>query len=242
MKSNKNNSICTKFSILHLNVNSIFSKLHEVSQLLDKNFDLISFNETKLDESIPISFYCNSNYNMLRLDRNRHGGGLLVFIKKDYDFIQGVHCKGIESVHFQLKISNDFYNFVCCYKPPSQNNLQFLDFLSEIKSTMNKNIPLFIIGDLNMDLNTSKGMDLVNFMDIHNLKNFVTEFTRSVITWNSKKNAYRSSNSIIDVVLHNSDLIENIETTDCAFSDHKILKMILRLKILKLIKIKKILR
>ena len=104
---------------------------------------------------------------MLRLDRNRHGSGLLVFIKKDYDFIQGVHCKGIESVHFQLKISNDFYNFICCYKPPSQNNLQFLDFLCEIKSTMNKNIPLFIIGDLNMDLNMSKGMDLVNFMDIH---------------------------------------------------------------------------
>ena len=43
VKRNKYNSICTKFSILHLNVNSIFSKLHEVSQLLDKNFDLISF-------------------------------------------------------------------------------------------------------------------------------------------------------------------------------------------------------
>ena len=44
-------------------------------------------NETKLDNLIPNSFYKNVNYNILRLDRNRHGGGILVFIRKEYTYV-----------------------------------------------------------------------------------------------------------------------------------------------------------
>ena len=43
--------------IFHLNVNSLQSKLHELSPILhSKMFDLLFINETKLDESIPNSF------------------------------------------------------------------------------------------------------------------------------------------------------------------------------------------
>ena len=48
------------FKILHHNVNSLFLKIHEIDNFLNTHdFDIISLNETKLDNSVPISFYVN---------------------------------------------------------------------------------------------------------------------------------------------------------------------------------------
>ncbi len=76
------------FTFAHLNINSILPKLVEVNEILDKKYDLVSFNETKLDNLIPNNFYVNDDYQMIRRDRNRHGGGLLVFIREEYKIVQ----------------------------------------------------------------------------------------------------------------------------------------------------------
>lgn len=52
------NDNLSKLKVLHLNVNSLFLKKAEVLEIVSlKIFDIISLNETKLDDSIPESFF-----------------------------------------------------------------------------------------------------------------------------------------------------------------------------------------
>jgi len=71
-----------KIKILHLNIDSIFCKLHEFNTLLDKGFfDFIFLQETKLDPNLPDAFLKHRLYNMLRRDHKAGGGGLIAFYK-----------------------------------------------------------------------------------------------------------------------------------------------------------------
>ncbi len=75
------------FSVVHLNLNSLRKKKTEIFQLLDQRIvDILMLNETRLDElTDPLSNYKHKNYNILRLDRSGNsGGGLAVYIKKEY--------------------------------------------------------------------------------------------------------------------------------------------------------------
>lgn len=69
--------------ILHLNINSLFLKINEINEVISLGlYDIISLNETKLDETIPFSFFSSSFYTILRRDRLRDGGGIMVLIRK----------------------------------------------------------------------------------------------------------------------------------------------------------------
>ena len=62
----------------------MFRKVVDIDEILGTSvFDLIMLNETKLDDGVPLSFYKHPDYNLIRLDRTRVGGGLLVLIKKN---------------------------------------------------------------------------------------------------------------------------------------------------------------
>jgi hypothetical protein len=43
-------------------------------------------------------------------------------------------------------------NFLSCYKAPNEHNTDFIDELENFVFSLDMNIPLFIVGDLNMDL------------------------------------------------------------------------------------------
>ena len=208
------------FSILHLNIKSLYSKLDELDNILQLGYDIVTLNETKLDSLVPHSFYSNSKYNILRLDRNRHGGGIIIFLRSEYEYITSP-LTDIEAIYFRIKFKNLFYNFICTYKPPLTKDKLYLDNLSHFIDTLDSSLPLFIIGDLNMDLKTNKGFALRNFMLEFSLNNHVNEFTRAATSWYNKKSKYVTSKSLIDVILHNGNLINITQTIDCPFSDHK---------------------
>lgn len=73
-----NNSI----EIAYLNVNCVAGfKFFEVKSLiLEGAFDVSVLAETKIDEAFPDSQFYIKGYKMFRKDRNRFGGGLLVYI------------------------------------------------------------------------------------------------------------------------------------------------------------------
>ena len=48
--------------------------------LAEQNIDLIAFNETRLDSNINDNQVRLNNYELIRKDRNRNGGGAYVFI------------------------------------------------------------------------------------------------------------------------------------------------------------------
>ena len=74
---------------------------------------------------------------------------------------------------------------------------------------LNPDEPLFIVGDLNMDLKSNKGGELKEFLVDNNLKNFVNDYTRIARTFYKDKKEYIESKTLIDVILHNNDNVKN---------------------------------
>lgn len=220
----ENNS--SKFSIFHLNLNSIFNKIDDIDLVLNLNlYDIIMINESELDESVPIDFYSNNYYRIIRRDRggSTRGGSLLVFIKKASELLFSFNSADFEFIYFELKVNGSLYAFISAYKSPSLKDELFLNALQDFLITRDINLPLFIIGDLNMDLaNDYKSKNLVNFMNILKLSNYVNVSTRDGKRWNEQKSGFSYTSTILDVVLHNKNLIHSIATIPFYNSDHKI--------------------
>ena len=73
-----------KIIIATLNINSIPNKFDELKMVISGNIDVLVLTETKLDDSFPTGQFCMEGFSTpLRLDRNRHGGGILIYIRED---------------------------------------------------------------------------------------------------------------------------------------------------------------
>ena len=65
----------------HLNVCSLTKNFEEVESLLTNNhFDIFTMCETRLNDSIGDAEIEISGYNVIRLDRNRQGGGIILYV------------------------------------------------------------------------------------------------------------------------------------------------------------------
>ena len=70
------------FLICSLNAPSLLKHKSEIAMLLrDNKIDIFALNETKIDEIVDDSLISIDGYFHERHDRNRHGGGVLVYIK-----------------------------------------------------------------------------------------------------------------------------------------------------------------
>ena len=66
--------------IIHINIYQILNRKQQLIEYLhDNKIDIACINETKLDQHKSLSI---PNYNILRKDRNTHGGGVAIFIRK----------------------------------------------------------------------------------------------------------------------------------------------------------------
>ena len=67
-----------------LNINSIAPKFEHLESLIKGNVDLLMVSETKVDDTFPTEQFKIEGYSKpVRLDRNRHGGGLMIFSRDD---------------------------------------------------------------------------------------------------------------------------------------------------------------
>ena len=67
--------------IATLNVNSLVSKFDELKVIGQGIFDILIINETKLDASFPVNqFFINGFSTPYRLDQNRNGGGIIIYV------------------------------------------------------------------------------------------------------------------------------------------------------------------
>ena len=72
--------------LLHLNVNSLLNKIDELRYISKvSNAAVIGITETKLDNSVNDSEISIAGYKVIRNDRNRHGGGCLLY-QREYMF------------------------------------------------------------------------------------------------------------------------------------------------------------
>ena len=68
----------------HLNINSLHNKFDALSFIIKDKLDILIIGETKLDYSFSEKqFIINGFTKPYRLDRNRNGGGVMVYVRAD---------------------------------------------------------------------------------------------------------------------------------------------------------------
>ena len=67
-----------------MNINSIRNKFDSLVDIIKDNIDILMILETKVDDSFPDGqFFLDGFGTPFRLDRNRNGGGIMLFIRND---------------------------------------------------------------------------------------------------------------------------------------------------------------
>ena len=157
----------------HLNINSVRNKFSGFKDLVLKETDICLLSETKIDDSFPNSQFFAEGYRMFRIDRNKNGGGLILYVNEDipgklinsYDFKEGS-----EIIVFEFSISNKKWLLLRNYKPPSQNELSFIN---EIKLSLNFSTSSYenflLLGDFNLSTENPNFKNLLNSFDLESL-------------------------------------------------------------------------
>ena len=97
-------------------------------------------------------------YDLIRSDRNRHGGGVACYIKKDRHYNVRANCPtNFENIFLDLLLPNSKPILIgILYRPPDQSG--FLDMVSSAIADMEDcdNQDVYTLGDLNFNLNKFK--------------------------------------------------------------------------------------
>ena len=75
-----------RLTVGQLNINSIVGKFDHLKVLIVNNIDILVLTETKIDSSFPNAQFRIDGFSAsFRLDRNRFGGGVLIYVREDID-------------------------------------------------------------------------------------------------------------------------------------------------------------
>lgn len=197
-----------------INVRSILPKIDEIRLLLSStSLDILSVCETWLDNSVTDNEISVSGYSVVRKDRNRHGGGVLVFVKDGikFELLSYASLDNVEAVF--LKIIGVCQLVVgSLYRPPSAPSSYFDAIFDCIEEISVNHEEVILMGDLNIDCSARSARSPVSYMEVaFELHQIVTSKTRVT----------DSSSTLIDVILtrkpEKHTLTDVLETT---FSDH----------------------
>ena len=208
--------------IVHLNVRSLLRNLSEIELLLSQNnVHILSLNETWLDDSVLDQEVYIAGYQIIRKDRNRHGGGVVVYIKENlhYHLLRHNSLEHLEALPLLIAPEHSkAFVFMSWYRPPNSPICLF-DYYEELVSFLDSfGRSVIIMGDLNCDImktplsNETKHLNSIN--NIYSLNQInTTEYTR----------CSEHSISLIDHMLTNCcDMVASQGVIHSGISDHSI--------------------
>ena len=165
----------------HLNMNSIRYKFDAVQCLLQGGLlDIFAISEPKLDESFPLAQFKVNDFSLHRKDRNKHGGGILFFMRSDiphrrrYD-LEPETSHGIEIMVIETRLYEaQKWFLVSLYKPPNVKDWIFEIIFTDICQSLEKESPhWFVMGDINLDMNFANSLcDVSMVFNLTNYKKF----------------------------------------------------------------------
>ena len=140
--------------LIHQNVNSLLPKIDEIRYIAERTkAAVIEITQSKLDKSIFQSEIQIDNYDLLRCDRNRNGGGVACYIRSDISYVQkDFFSNVIEKIFFEILLPKTSPITVgIMYRSPSQTNfLEILNMTFEKVDVDKKEI--YILGDFNINM------------------------------------------------------------------------------------------
>ena len=126
----------------------------------NKFIDLIAFNETRLDSSITNGTIHLNDYDLIRKDRSRNGGGVCIYLRSsiNYKIRDDLVPSELEAVCVEIiKPHSKSFLVSTVYGPPSAP-AEFFDHFETLNKVIdNEDEEMYILGDLNCDtLKTDK--------------------------------------------------------------------------------------
>ncbi len=208
----------TDFDILYYNCRSLLPKIDLLRAVCETTHpDVVCVVETWLNSDILNSELYVPNYSVLRLDRNRHGGGVALFIQNNISYVPILtDIPNLEFLLVSLTRHQLHLNIGVFYRPPSSSHIIF-DTLTDALLSSHQSIlsNLIILGDFN-----------VNFVPTHHLYshlfNFICNFSLSQLVKSPTHFSPTGLPSTIDLALtSNLAMIKSCTTVpELQNSDH----------------------
>jgi len=153
-----------------LNVNSLRNKFTVLSQII-KNTDVFLVSETKLDQSFPTAqFEIPGFATPYRLDRDKHGGGLMLYVRNDFPSKLIKSESSYEGFFVELNLKKQKWLICCTYNPNIQNiNAHLEKVQSSLDSLLGNYERFLLLGDLNCEISKFSMPDFCESMNLRNL-------------------------------------------------------------------------
>ena len=212
--------------IATLNINSLANKFEQLKVIVGNNIDVLVIIETKLDKSFPKSQFLIEGFSQpFRLDRNRHGGGIMVYVRED------IPSKELDKHNFKKNVEGMFIEinlrkmklllFATYHSTHPEYGMNDRDYLEEIGLALDvySNYDKFLLtGDFNME---EEETCISDFLFEYNAKNLVKDKT-------CFKNI--DNPSCIDLFITNcSKSFQNTTTVSSGLSDfHKMILTVMK--------------
>ena len=120
-------------TIGQFNINSVRNKFSSLHKTVLNKTDILLLSETKIDDSFPNSQFYAEGFKMYRKDRIKTRGGLLLYVNENLPgkIINSYKFKeNSEIIVFEFSVSNKKWLLLGNYRPPSQNDLSFINELN----------------------------------------------------------------------------------------------------------------
>ena len=140
-----------------MNVNSLLKHIDEIRHvLLSAPFDIFAINKSKIDELIiPDNETSIPGYNLNRKDRNRAGGGVVLYIRDNIPFSnrEDLVPSSLEVVCAEINRPHSKSFLVCIwYRPPNSDMDLFNECEIFFQRCDTESRELILVGDLNCDV------------------------------------------------------------------------------------------
>ena len=133
----------------NLNINSISNKFDQLKLFARGKVDILIVTETKLDSTFPTSQFVTDGYSEpYRFDRNRNGGGVLIYIREDIPSKLLADHKlphDIEGIFVELNLRKKKWLLFGSYHPPSQSDEYFFHQVKKGIDMYNKFYERFLL-------------------------------------------------------------------------------------------------
>ena len=93
--------------LFHLNISSLPERIDQIRLLTDEvDFHVLSLNETLLDYSFDDSELMLNGFSIFRYDRDRHGGGVCLYVKDSLSPTLIKNIRNISSESIWVRITS----------------------------------------------------------------------------------------------------------------------------------------
>lgn len=206
-------SLLSNVKIVHNNVCSLKSKVDIIfNELCD--FDVIGISESHLDRTISdeeIEFV--GFHKPVRLDRNRFGGGVIIYVKNNLQFFirNDLSNPNIEIIWLEIHCVNNKFLTGVMYRPPNSRAYVLDNLAISLENAIDTGLPIFLMGDFNIDMLVDGNQVFKHMLQNFSLTNVITQPTNYTTT----------RGTCIDLIITNAvERIENIDVLTPFCSTH----------------------